>query len=485
MFFTRNRNIFQSPFTLLHGGSYSDHHPCGKVDDFSYRAIGTPFQGAPLPPSSQLPVSAILDTSLQQRLEGALLDFLGAHDLVELCRQDRESHLISDNRSLISDFAAHDGIPSTTEPVYNETSSLLMHMGQTRLFCTNSPECTVSVHDLRIRILEPLVTIVLKKYHDKIEEDGKKSGGCYLLQYRPEDPLQPQLPRGITFALRHTITGVASNTTISFDEDSSFLTFGCQPNVFAREDECKFFLNEGKPIPLDPCGRSHGAQAMLNKLVWRMQSAIQRDPKTGKVEVSVRFGIIMGTHFAILAESVTNPNNDQEAGLVYTSIFKTGNEVKDRDRYAFDFRPRSIPPLFLAIILDYLVKVPPPPDEILNSLFGTGKHLDDSGGDSGVEGQTKLERSEEGNGEQPSGLKNEPQRTGQPSESENKGLPEPSAQVPRIALYKFDRGNRVNRGTRIEAVIFEVVSKPGKSLKAPRHNPSHDLVHLPPVLVYY
>ncbi|KDE03907.1 hypothetical protein MVLG_05661 [Microbotryum lychnidis-dioicae p1A1 Lamole] len=159
---------------------------------------------------------------------------------------------------------------------------------------------------------------------------------------------------------------------------------------------------------------------MLNKLVWRMQSAIQRDPKTGEVEVPVRFGIIESTHFAILAESVINPNNDQEAGLVYTPIFKTSNDVKDRDRYAFDFRPKSIPLLFLAIILDYLVKVPPPPDDILNSLFGTGKHRDDSSGGSGVEGQTKLERSEEGDGEQPSGLENKRQRTARcPSEAEH------------------------------------------------------------------
>ncbi|SGZ27121.1 BQ5605_C025g10061 [Microbotryum silenes-dioicae] len=386
-----NQDIFQSPDTLLPDVPNSDLHPCGKVDEFSDRAIGTPFQGDPLPPSSQLPVSAILDTSLQQRLERALLDFLGAHDLVE--------------------------------PVYNETRQLLMPLGEARLFCTNSPECTVSMHDLRIRVLEPL--------------GGKKAGGLYLLHYRPEDPLQAQLPRGITFALRHTITKVASNTTISFEEDSSFLTFGCQPNGFAREDECKFFLNEGEPIPLDPCGRSHGAQAMLNKLVWRMQSAIQRDPKTGEVEVPVRFGIIESTHFAILAESVINPNNDQEAGLVYTPIFKTSNDVKDRDRYAFDFRPKSIPLLFLAIILDYLVKVPPPPDDILNSLFGTGKHRDNSSGGSGVEGQTKLERSEEGDGEQPSGLENKRQRTGQPSESENKGLPEPSAHV-----YGIDHSGR-------------------------------------------
>ncbi|SCZ90368.1 BZ3500_MvSof-1268-A1-R1_Chr9g10807 [Microbotryum saponariae] len=444
-----NNDIFQSPYTLLYDGSNSDYHPCGKVDDFSYRAIGTPFQGAPLPPSSQLPVSAILDTSLQQRLEGALLDFLGAHDLLE--------------------------------PVYNETRKLLLHVGQTRLFCTNSPECIVSMHDLRIRILEPLVTIALKKYHDKIEEDGKKSGGIYLLHYRPEDPIQPQLPRGITFALRHTITGVASNTTISFEEDSSFLTFGCQPNGFAREDECKFFLNEGEPIPLDPCGRSHGVQAMLNKLVWRMQSAIQRDPKTGKVEVPVRFGIIMSTHFAILAESVTNPNNDQEAGLVYTPIFKTGNDVKDRDRDAFNFRPKSIPLLFLAIILDYLVKVPPPPDKILNLLFGTGKHLDDSSGDSGVEGQTKPERSEEGDGEHPTGLENKRQTTGHPSESDNKGLPDSSAHVSSLSPSDEDGSrNWVNRGTRIEAVTFEVVSKPGKPLKARDTTPVMTLSTFPP-----
>ncbi|KDE09177.1 hypothetical protein MVLG_00499 [Microbotryum lychnidis-dioicae p1A1 Lamole] len=212
---------------------------------------------------------------------------------------------------------------------------------------------------------------------------------------------------------------------ISFEEDTSLLTFGPQPDLFAREDECKFFLHQRGPIPLDPSGRSHGAQAMLNKLAWRMQSAIQRNPKTGKVEVPVRLGIIMSTRFAIQAESIVNPSKDQEAGLVYTPIFKTGNDFEDRDRCAFDFRPKSIPLLFLAIILDYLVKVPPPPDEVLTFLFGTRKHTDDSSGDLGVEGQTKLERSEDV--KQPTGLENKGQRTSEPSEPQNKEPPEPSA----------------------------------------------------------
>ncbi|KDE06121.1 hypothetical protein MVLG_03538 [Microbotryum lychnidis-dioicae p1A1 Lamole] len=145
---------------------------------------------------------------------------------------------------------------------------------------------------------------LLQEYQAQLGEDvNKLNGGRYILHSSPEDPDQTHIPRGITFALRHTHTRVASNTIISFEEDSSFMTFGCQTNLFAREDECKYFLHQRGPIPLDPSGRSHGAQAMLNKLAWRMQSAIQRDPKTGKVEVPVRFGIMMSTHFAILAES--------------------------------------------------------------------------------------------------------------------------------------------------------------------------------------
>ncbi|SGY99687.1 BQ5605_C034g11298 [Microbotryum silenes-dioicae] len=408
-----NNDFICSPFTVLPEGLSSDHDPCGRLDDFSYRAIGTPFQGAPLPPSSQLPVSAILDTSLQERVEDALLGFLREHKMVE--------------------------------SVFYEACALLKITGKARLFCTNSPQCTVSVHDLRTRLLDPLVMFLLQEYQAQLGEDvNKLNGGRYILHSSPEDPDQTHIPRGITFALRHTHTRVASNTIISFEEDSSFMTFGCQTNLFAREDECKYFLHQRGPIPLDPSGRSHGAQAMLNKLAWRMQSAIQRDPKTGKVEVPVRFGIMMSTHFAILAESVTNPNNDQEVGLIYTPIFKIGTTLMDRDRFPFHFLAKSIPllPSNLYLVRGEIPMVP----AVIPVAAG------------------KLDM---------------PRKGPRNNQVKDWWTRDPRNHSP---LTEFE-WNKL--GTRLEAVIFDVVGKPGKTLAAPRYRTSHRLIHLSPALLAY
>ncbi|SCZ90152.1 BZ3500_MvSof-1268-A1-R1_Chr9g10730 [Microbotryum saponariae] len=427
-----NKDFICSPFTVLPEGLSSDHDPCGRLDDFSYRAIGEPFQGASLPPSSQLPVSATLDTSLQERVENALLGFLREHKMVE--------------------------------SVFYEACALLMIIGKARLFCTNSPQCTVSVHDLRTRLLDPLVMFLLQEYQAQLGEDvNKLNGGRYILHSSPEDPDQTHIPHGITFALRHTHTTVASNTIISFEEGSSFMTFGCQTNLFAREDECKYFLHQRGPIPLDPSGRSHGAQAMLNKLAWRMQSAIQRDPKTGKVELPVRFGIMMSTHFAILAESVTNPNNDQEVGLIYTPIFKIGTTLMDRDRFPFHFwrnpfrfcssplywttlsmchfRPTS--PSNLYLVRGEIPMVP----AVIPVAVG------------------KLDMPRKG----PRNNQVEDWRTRDPRN--------------RSPLTSWQEWN--NLGIRLEAVMFDVVGKPGKTLAAPRHRTSHRLIPLSPALLAY
>ncbi|SGY99857.1 BQ5605_C034g11309 [Microbotryum silenes-dioicae] len=88
------------------------------------------------------------DASLEQRLERSAVDFLGQRDLVE--------------------------------PVLRDLTGRLSSMCGVRLFCTDLPECTVTVHDLRIRVLEPLVMLALQLYHDRKGEDGNKPAGGFF-----------------------------------------------------------------------------------------------------------------------------------------------------------------------------------------------------------------------------------------------------------------------------------------------------------------
>ncbi|KDE09176.1 hypothetical protein MVLG_00498 [Microbotryum lychnidis-dioicae p1A1 Lamole] len=442
--------FFQSRYTMLPVGERS-HDPCGGPDDLSYRAIGVPFEGAPLPPSSQVPVSAMLDKLLWDRLQSSAVEFFAQLDLVD--------------------------------PVLREATALLTSMWEERLFCTNASECTVSVHDLRIRVFEPLVKFVLKQYDDKTGEAGTiaKEDGWYLLQYRPEDPTQTLLPRGITFALRHTHT---------------------RPDLFAREDECKFFLHERGPIPLDPSGRSHGAQAMLNKLAWRMHSAVQRNAATGQVEVPVRFGLIMSTRLAILAESVENPNNSQECGLLYTPIFRTVYpSYLYQGEIPFSFQQRSVSLMFLASILDYVMHTPGPSSGTLDSLFGARQEPSDPHRD----GQSLTDAQPAGGAvsKSPSAIPSDVSKDISRSSYRVRNQPTPYPNLvdawrssnfivktrlnttswpPRFGFVKLEWRHEY---TPMEAVVFEVGWKTKGRSKPLRYKPSRRLSQLSSALLSY
>ncbi|KDE07558.1 hypothetical protein MVLG_02229 [Microbotryum lychnidis-dioicae p1A1 Lamole] len=213
----------------------------------------------------------MLDDSLEPRLRGSLENFLDESKLME--------------------------------EVHDEVGRLLRSDRPCgRIVCTNSPECTATIHDLRIRVLAPLLLFVLKRYYDSIGDSNtrQRPNSPYYLRF--EAPPRSH-PPGITLALMRGNGTCLFRFSIILEEDASFMSNGAQPNLFARDDECKFHLHHNGPIPLDLGKRSHGAQAMLNKLAFLMESANERNDKTGEVEVPVRFGMMISSHFVILAEA--------------------------------------------------------------------------------------------------------------------------------------------------------------------------------------
>ncbi|SCV70014.1 BQ2448_1408 [Microbotryum intermedium] len=398
------KEFFQSRFTMLPDGEHSVHTPCGTPDDLSYRAIGAPFEGSPLPTSSQLPLTAMQYEPLEQRVQSFL------------------------------------------------ASTTCMRGG--RLFCKNSPECTVTVHDLRIRVLEPLVLFVLQQYHEKTGEEAKKLNGRYILQYRPENLGRVQLPGDITLSLRNAQAEVASSMVISFEEDSSFLSFGLQPNLFAGMDECKLYLYQAGPIPLDPSGRSHGAQAMLNK---QMQSAVQRNPATNQVEVPVRYSMIMSPHLAMLAESGTLPS-------------APSNYIPQR----------SVTLIFLATILNHLLHTHAPSSKTIELLFNTRKELPDQPRD---RSSADMQQAADGSVSCTIPSNEDEKATDVSSErSDQTAKLNTTLWPPRIGFCKLEWWGKY---LPMEAVIFQVAAYSNEPSRSPRYKPSRRLNHLYPALLAY
>ncbi|SGY48848.1 BQ5605_C001g00705 [Microbotryum silenes-dioicae] len=280
----------------------------------------------------------MLDDSLDPRLRGSLENFLNESKLME--------------------------------EVHDEVGRLLRSDRPCgRIVCTNSPECTATIHDLRIRVLEPLLLFVLKRYYDSIGDSNtrQRPNSPYYLRF--EAPPRSH-PPGITLALMRGNGTCLFRFSIILEEDASFMSNGAQPNLFARDDECKFHLHHNGPIPLDLGKRSHGAQAMLNKLAFLMESANERNDKTGEVEVPVGFGMMISSHFVILAEAVVNPQNSQEMGILYSHIYTTASRrppIPLQEPFLFDFI--SVALMFLAAGIDHIATAAPPSPEALQLLF--------------------------------------------------------------------------------------------------------------------
>ncbi|SGY81132.1 BQ5605_C009g05467 [Microbotryum silenes-dioicae] len=311
------------------------HGRCGAVLQPAHRSTRIPNELPPLPPEARHPVMAMMDSSLLKRVEQTLAAFLDEHEL--------SSAVLSKNVELLKQTPA-------------------------ALLCTRGPTCTAIIHDLRIRVLEPLLQFLLNQLELK-SNPGASPSPHYRLQFRPQDPSQPD---GVTLALMKDRPGTCvALMVIHFEEDDNFLSFGPQTNLFARKGECRYHLHHDRPIPLQNGGRSHGAQAILNKLALLMQSAVERHPETGEAIVPVRFGMILSTQLGIFAEAIVKPQNPKDFGLIYSPLFHTIGAIHYLDREtSFTLTRGSVALMFLASMIDHLAKTPEPPFEVVQRLFG-------------------------------------------------------------------------------------------------------------------
>ncbi|SCZ87671.1 BZ3500_MvSof-1268-A1-R1_Chr2-2g05137 [Microbotryum saponariae] len=284
-----NKKLFRTPYSLLRENDYLLHTRCYGQDRLNCSVSGEhiPYFEPPprLDPKWQRPVAAIKDNSLEGRVEKALESFLVEHDLLDRVK----GHVEALHRNKLA---------------------------QGRTICTNTPACTATVHDLRIRFFEPLTIALLRRYNGRgLTKEERASRGAEFLGFEPrlDGDAHNQTAGGITFTLKRIRQGYyarvkkLSRMAMSFEDDSSFLSFGLERNLLARG--CKFHLYQKDPIPLDLGKESYGAEGMLNKLAFLMISTVERDERTGQIiELPVRFGVIISTRYMILAEAGVEVN---------------------------------------------------------------------------------------------------------------------------------------------------------------------------------
>ncbi|SCV72776.1 BQ2448_4313 [Microbotryum intermedium] len=320
------KKLFRTCRSLLPENEYIMHAPCHTHDGLNHCVSGDTvpeFEPSPLDPTWRRPVAAMKDNTVEERVEKALDDFLVEHGLLKQVTRHVK--------------ALHGGV-----------------MAQGRSLCTNTSACTATVHDLRIRFFEPLLIKLLGQFHNRgLDKEEKDIRGEEYLGFEPRDA--PQAP-GITFTLTQTQDGYLSRVAMLFEQDSNFASFGRSRNLLARG--CKFHLYHKGPIPLDLSNESYGGEAMLNK------GRKHCKPRTGQVKIPVRFGMIIST--------LVNPYNTRESGILYSSIFQTGDQShlwREDLPYRLWFKSRSVTLMFLAVMLDHLTKVAPP-SAIIRRLFG-------------------------------------------------------------------------------------------------------------------
>ncbi|SCZ92097.1 BZ3500_MvSof-1268-A1-R1_Chr5-3g08335 [Microbotryum saponariae] len=286
-----------------------------------------------LPPGARRPVAALQDVALEKRTYKALFSFLSKH---------RVAHRVL------------------------EQAANLLSRASDPIFCNATPGCSETIHNWRIQVLEPLLGYMWSQCHKRKEGPPVKPDSCKVHFVTPETGRPP----GIILVL--VVGGVVvSRLPVLFERDMNFLMFGPQPNLFARKDRCKLHLEQDDPIPLDPTLRSHGAQAMLNKLAVLMESGVPEcDPLTGTRSGQPRFGLIVGTRMSVLTEAVQNPNNTQEVGYLLSSIqLVRRNFEHTTGDLPFFFENKSMTDLALAVMVDSLTQVPTPSPEMVARLF--------------------------------------------------------------------------------------------------------------------
>ncbi|SCZ92093.1 BZ3500_MvSof-1268-A1-R1_Chr5-3g08333 [Microbotryum saponariae] len=297
---------------------------------------------APLPSGSRHPVAAMQDSTLDDRVQQALLAFLGEHELAD--------------------------------KVLAKAATLL-EAAPTPIFCSDMPQCTATIHDWRIRVLEPLLKFFLCHYSYKMT-GLPANPNQYRLSFTAPDGSQPS---GITLHLLEQNGGQGVSLPIVFEHDSNFWTFGPQPHRIARQGQigqttpAYYYLEQKNPIPLDPNTKSHGAQAILNRLAMSMELAVCRNSETGEIMHAPRFGMLMSTKMSILAEVVENPRNAQEIGFLLTPILldpRDDTQSRGDTPMPFLFNSRSSTRLALATLVDFLTHIRAPSPSTVAQLFG-------------------------------------------------------------------------------------------------------------------
>ncbi|KDE04064.1 hypothetical protein MVLG_05503 [Microbotryum lychnidis-dioicae p1A1 Lamole] len=140
----------------------------------------------PLPTGSCSPIAALHDATVDDRVHQALVTFLGEHELA--------NKVLAKAATLLEDFP---------HPI----------------FCSGTPECTATIHDWRIRVLEPLLKFLLRHYTHKTT-GSPVDPDQYRLTFTTPDASRPS---GITLdLLEQNHRSHTSSLPIVFEHDSSF-----------------------------------------------------------------------------------------------------------------------------------------------------------------------------------------------------------------------------------------------------------------------
>ncbi|SGY16478.1 BQ5605_C012g06883 [Microbotryum silenes-dioicae] len=334
---------FKHPDFALHPIDAPSPSTGSPRDDVAPLPIDTTeaFEAFPNLPGLRRPSMALKDPTLEMRMEQSLSNFLNEHDLAD--------SLLAKTREVTK----HE-----LERCY-PPQSIADHL--------------VFVDSLRKHALKPLLHFLEEQYHKKLATSGSTESWGTRLRVKLCTEKPPH-PSGLTVVITRSDGRSCSQIPILFEDDANFLRCGPEPNLFTG---CLFHLDkDGKPFPLDSDRTSYGAQAMLNKLAFMMESAASRPPSDttpGENELPVRFGRILSSNFGMIAETVADPQNPQEIGLLFSRVFRTGAGEVNFGRHSPSlFEYGSLPLMLLAIVVDQLTPVAAPSPCTLRLLFEVG-----------------------------------------------------------------------------------------------------------------
>ncbi|SCZ93527.1 BZ3500_MvSof-1268-A1-R1_Chr6-3g08718 [Microbotryum saponariae] len=284
------------------------------------------FEAFPNLPGLRRPSMALKDPTLEMRMERSLSDFLNEHDLAD--------------------------------SVLAETREVTKHELERCYPPQSIADHLVFMDSLRKHALKPLLHFLAEQYHKKLATSGSTESWGTRLRVKLCTE-KPPLPSGITVVITRSDGRSCSQIPILFEDDANFLRCGPEPDVFTG---CLFHLDkDGKPFPLDSDRTSYGAQAMLNKLAFMMESSASRpssDTTPGENKLPVRFGLVLSSNFGMIAETVADPQHPQEVGLLFSP--------------PPPFEYGSLPLMLLAIVVDQLAPVAAPSPCTLRLLFDVG-----------------------------------------------------------------------------------------------------------------